>query len=64
MLRIGGNSQKESAGLSGDLTTVVDSMRRVPWTALAEMKRDPDILKKIDEATALLQTLRQSITSS
>jgi ParB family transcriptional regulator, chromosome partitioning protein len=64
MLRIGGNSQKESAGLSGDLTTVVESMKRVPWTALAEMKRDPDILKKIDEATALLQTLRQSITSS
>jgi ParB family transcriptional regulator, chromosome partitioning protein len=64
MLRIGGNTQGQSTGLSGDLTTVVESMKRVPWTALAEMKNDPDILQKIDEASALLRTLRQSITSS
>lgn len=64
MLRVGGVSQKENSGLSGDLTTVVESMKRVPWTALAEMKKDPDILKKIDEASELLKTLRQSITSS
>jgi ParB family chromosome partitioning protein len=64
MLRIGGNTQGRGTGLSGDLTTVVESMKRVPWTALAEMKNDPDILQKIDEASALLKTLRQSITSS
>lgn len=63
MLRIGGGTQGQT-GLSGDLTAVVESMKRVPWTALAEMKNDPDILKKIDEASALLRTLRQSITSS
>lgn len=64
MLRIGGSTEKESEGLSGDLTAVVESMKRVPWTALADMKKDPDILKKIDEASALLKTLRHSITSS
>jgi ParB family chromosome partitioning protein len=64
MLRIGGSTQGKNTGLSGDLTTVVESMKRVPWTALAEMKNDPDILRKIDEASALLKTLRQSITSS
>lgn len=64
MLRIGGNTQSGEMGLSGDLTAVVESMKRVPWTALAEMKNDPDILKKIDEASALLKTLRYSITSS
>jgi ParB family chromosome partitioning protein len=64
MLRVGGSTQKKSTGLSNDLTTVVESMKRVPWTALAEMKNDPDILKQIDEASALLKTLRQSITSS
>jgi ParB family transcriptional regulator, chromosome partitioning protein len=64
MLRVGGSTQGRGTGLSGDLTTVVESMKRVPWTALAEMKNDPDILQKIDEASALLKTLRQSITSS
>lgn len=64
MLRVGGTSQSESTGLASDLTAVVESMRRVPWTALAEMKKDPDILKKIDEASTLLITLRHSITSS
>ncbi|AMA60067.1 ParB/RepB/Spo0J family partition protein [Bradyrhizobium sp. CCGE-LA001] len=63
MLRIGSSTQGQT-GLSGDLSAVVESMKRVPWTALAEMKNDPDILKKIDEASALLRTLRQSITSS
>ncbi|MCP3439795.1 ParB N-terminal domain-containing protein [Bradyrhizobium sp. CCGUVB14] len=64
MLRIGGKTQGESSGLSEDLTSVVESMKRVPWTALADMKKDPDILKKIDEAAALLKTLRNSIVSS
>lgn len=64
MLRIGGKTQEERTGLSGELTTVVEAMKRVPWTALAEMKKDPDILKKIDEASALLKTLRNSIISS
>jgi ParB family chromosome partitioning protein len=64
MLRIGGKTPGQSTGLSGDLITVVESMKRVPWTALAEMKNDPEILKKIDEASALLKTLRQSIISS
>lgn len=64
MLRIGGEIQDKNMGLYSDLTTVVESMKRVPWTALVEMKNDADILKKIDEASALLRTLRQSITSS
>jgi ParB family transcriptional regulator, chromosome partitioning protein len=37
-------------------------MKRVPWTTLAELKGDPDILKKIDDAEALLKTLRKTIS--
>jgi len=29
----------------------------VPWTALAELKKNAEILKKIDEFSALLKTL-------
>lgn len=63
MLRLGAPAVKESEGLSDDLTNVVESMKRVPWTVLAELKNDAELLKKIDEASALLKTLRATISS-
>ena len=63
MLRLGEPPKKEKGGFAADLTTVVESMKRVPWTALAELKKDPEILKKIDEASALLQSLRNTLMS-
>jgi len=62
MLRLGAPPKKEKGGFAGDLNVVVESMKRVPWTALADLKKDPEILKKIDEATALLQSLRNTLT--
>jgi ParB family chromosome partitioning protein len=38
-------------------------MKRVPWTAIAELKGDPDVLKKIDEAESLLKSLRKTLSS-
>jgi ParB family chromosome partitioning protein len=61
MLRLASASKKQRVGLGGDLDAAIDSMRRVPWTALAELKNDPDILKKIDEAQSLLQSLRKTL---
>ena len=63
MLRLGEPPKKEKAGFASDLITVVKSMKRVPWTALAELKKDPEILKKIDEASVLLQSLRNTLMS-
>jgi ParB family chromosome partitioning protein len=50
-------------GLRGDLDSAVEAMTRVPWTALEELKGDQDILKKIDEAQALLKSLRKTLSS-
>jgi ParB family chromosome partitioning protein len=36
-------------------------MKRVPWTALSDLKGDPDILKKIDDAETLLKSLRKAL---
>jgi ParB family transcriptional regulator, chromosome partitioning protein len=47
--------------LSGDLEAAVEAMRNVPWTVLQELKGDPNILKKIDDAAALLQSLRKAL---
>ncbi len=63
MLRLGALPKKEKGGFPNDLDAVVDSMKRVPWTALAELKKDPNILRKIDEASALLKTLKDTLTS-
>jgi len=61
MLRLAPSVRKGKAGLSGDLDAAVEAMKRVPWTALAELKGDPDILKKIDDADALLKSLRKTL---
>lgn len=63
MLRVGPSAKKTQMGLAGDLDAAVESMKRVPWTALAELKGDPDILKQIDDAEALLKSLRKTLTS-
>ena len=34
---------------AGDLRTAIEAMKRVPWTALAELEGDADILKTIDQ---------------
>ncbi|QOZ07506.1 ParB/RepB/Spo0J family partition protein [Bradyrhizobium sp. CCBAU 51765] len=61
-LRLSAHNKKERIGLSGELDAAVEAMKRVPWTTLAELKGDPDILKKIDDAEALLKTLRKTLS--
>jgi ParB family chromosome partitioning protein len=39
-------------------------MKNVPWTMLQELKGDSDVLKKLDEAEALLKSLRKALTSA
>lgn len=56
-------AKKEKRGLAGELDSAVEAMKRVPWTTLAEMKGDPQVLKKIEEAEALLKSLRKTLAS-
>jgi ParB family chromosome partitioning protein len=62
MLRLGPAPKSIKGGLSGDLEAAVDAMKRVPFSTLQELKGDADILKKIDEAEALLQSLRGALS--
>jgi ParB family chromosome partitioning protein len=62
MLRVGPSATKEKGGLTDDLETVVETMKNVPWTALGELKKDPNLLKKIDEASELLASLRKALS--
>ena len=56
--------EKKNRGLLVDLSTAVETMRNVPWTALQDMKDDPDVLQKLDDAEALLKSLRQALLGS
>ena len=42
-LRVAPAAKKPKTGLGGELDAAVEAMRNVPWTALAELKNDPDI---------------------
>lgn len=61
-LRLGAPEKKAKGGLSGDLETVVEAMKGIPWTTLQELKGDPDILKKIDDAETMLRSLRKALS--
>jgi ParB family chromosome partitioning protein len=63
MLRVGPAARKANPGLAGDHDTAIESMKKLPWTALTDLKGDPEILKKIEDAETLLKNLRKSLSS-
>jgi ParB family transcriptional regulator, chromosome partitioning protein len=63
LLRLTTPAKKTKRGLANDLESAVEAITHVPWTALQELKGDPDILKKIDKAEALLKSLRETLSS-
>lgn len=50
-------------GLAGDVSTLVGSIRSYSWTALAELKGDRDVLRSIEEAQKVLESLRRQLES-
>jgi ParB family chromosome partitioning protein len=61
-LRLGEPVAKAKQGLPTDLDAAVEAMKNVPWTALQELRGNPEILKKIDDAEALLRSLRSALS--
>ena len=62
ILRLGPAPKPSKGGLAGDLEAAVDAMKKVPFSTLQELKGDEEILKKIAEAEALLQSLRGALS--
>jgi ParB family transcriptional regulator, chromosome partitioning protein len=62
LLRVAPDTKPAKTGLPGDLESAVEAMKNVPWTVLQELKGDPNILKKIDDAEALLRSLRKALS--
>lgn len=61
-LRLGTDKAKADDGLTGDLDAVVEAVKAVPWTTLQELKGNAELLKKIDDAEAMLRSLRKALS--
>jgi ParB family chromosome partitioning protein len=62
-LQIRSVEKRPEAQPLNELRAAIDAMKGVPWTTLQELKVDATTLKKIDEAEALLKSLRKALTS-
>jgi hypothetical protein len=58
MLRVAPEAKKADPVFIANLNTTVESMRQIPWGMLEGLKGDPEVIKKIEDAEALLQSLR------
>jgi ParB family transcriptional regulator, chromosome partitioning protein len=61
MLRIAHEEKPADGGLANQLDAAMNAIKKTPWTALDELKGDQELLKRIDEAEALLKTLRKNV---
>ena len=62
MLRLKPTEKKSKAGLAGDIEAAVDAMKAVPWTTLQELKGNAELLRQIEDAEKLLQSLRKALS--
>ena len=63
LLRVAHAETKSKRGLAGELGSAVQAMKRVPWTALEELRGNAELLKTIDDAEVLLKSLRKALSS-
>ncbi len=63
MLRVPAAEAKRDPEFAANLEATVDAARRLPWTSIEEMRSDRALVKKIEDAEALLRTLRQALSS-
>jgi ParB family chromosome partitioning protein len=57
-------SKKKPEGLLGDIEQLAESLQHYSWTALAALKGDPKVLRKLDETGKLIKELRNALSPS
>jgi ParB family transcriptional regulator, chromosome partitioning protein len=61
MLRVAPEARSNNS-LVNELDAAIEAIRRTPWTALEELKGDPQVMARIDDAESLLRTLRKTLS--
>ncbi len=54
--------QKKSHGLLGDIEQLSESIQRYPWTTLAGMKGDQQLIRKLEETEKLIKELKRALS--
>ena len=53
---------KKAHGLMGDIEQISESLQRYPWTTLAALKGDQQVLRKLEETEKLLKELKKALS--
>jgi ParB family transcriptional regulator, chromosome partitioning protein len=53
---------KKQPGLLGDIEQISESIQRYPWTTLATLKGNAELLSKLEDAEKLLKELRKALS--
>ncbi len=59
---LGRDASTRRCGLLGDIEQVSESLKRYPWTTLAALKGDPQVLRKLEETEKLLKDLKKALS--
>lgn len=62
MEKLGPTNAKHDKGLAADIESLVESIKRYPWTMLASLKGDQNVLRRVEEAEKLLKELRRNLS--
>jgi len=61
--KVAPTSNKKARGLVGDIEQLYEALSRYPWTTLAEMKGDPQVLRKLEETEKLVKDLKKALSN-
>ena len=64
LLKLGPAPSKKRQGLTGDIQALADTIKGYPWTTLADLKGDVDLIRTLNEAEKLLKDLRRTLGKS
>ncbi len=62
LLKLGPAPAKKRQGLVGDIQALAQSITSYSWTALSELKGDPEALRTLDEAEKVLRELKKTLS--
>lgn len=61
--KLGPVPKKKAQGLLDEIEELNQALQRHPWTSLAQLKNDPQAIKRIEETEKLLKELKKALTS-